>query len=91
MQEESAAQSAIRKLEEFYTELQPDEQKVIGLIVSSSLQRAARALAERDWLEDGESLLELITPKFAPNLVTDLGAYVPGQLAPGVSEKRILE
>ena len=43
MHEKSAAQSAIRKLEEFYTGLKPDEQKVIGLIVSSSLQRAARA------------------------------------------------
>lgn len=93
MVEDSAAQSAIRKLEEFYTGLKPDERKVIGLIVSSSLQRAARAQAERDWLKDGELLLELITPKFAPNLVSELGSVVAGQLAPvGIgsirSEKR---
>lgn len=82
MQEERAAQSAIRKLEEFYTGLKPDEQKVIGLIVSSSLQRAARAQAERDWLKDGEVLLELITPEYAPKLVAELGTFVAGQLAP---------
>jgi hypothetical protein len=82
MQHDSAAQSAIRKLEEFYTGLKPDEQKVIGLIVSSSLQRAARAQAERDWLKDGEVLLELITPEYAPKLVADLGTFVAGQIAP---------
>lgn len=81
MQDKSAA-SAIRKLEDFYTGLSPDERKVIGLIVSSSLQRAARAQAERDWLKDGEALLELITPEYAPNLVAELGTYVAGQLAP---------
>ena len=95
MQQESAAQSAVRKLEEFYVGLKPDEQKVIGLIVSSTLQRAARAQAERDWLKEGEALLELITPEFAPKLVADLGSSVAGQLAPrGVgsikSEKRSL-
>ena len=93
MQQDNAAQSAIRKLEQFYAGLKPDEQKVIGLIVSSSLQRAARAQAERDWLKDGESLLDLITPEFAPKLVADLGTFVAGQLAPRqvgsiTSEKR---
>ncbi len=78
----TAAQTAIRKLEEFYVGLKPDERKVIGLIVSSSLQRAARAQAEREWLKDGESLLELITPTFAPKLVAELGTFVAGQLAP---------
>jgi hypothetical protein len=82
MSEESAAQSAIRKLEQFYTGLKPEEQKVIGLIVSSSLQRAARAQAERDWLKDGEALLDLIVPELAPKLVADLGTFVAGQLAP---------
>jgi hypothetical protein len=96
MHEKSAAQSAIRKLEEFYTGLKPDEQKVIGLIVSSSLQRAARAQAERDWLKDGEVLLELITLEYAPTLVAELGTFVAGQLAPRqvgsiVSEKRPLK
>jgi hypothetical protein len=73
MQDKSAAQSAIYKLEEFYKGLKPDEQKVISLIVSSSLQRAARAQAERDWLKDGEVLLELITPKHAPEIVARMG------------------
>jgi hypothetical protein len=91
MQEEGAAQSAIRKLEEFYTGLEPDERKFIGLIVSSSVQRAARAEAEKDWLVDGETMLELITPEFAPNMVAELGTYVPGQAAPFLAEKRGLE
>jgi len=95
MQDDRAAQSAIRKFEEFYNGLKPDEKKVIGLIVSSSLQRAARAQAERDWLKDGEALLGLITPELAPKLVADLGTFVAGQLAPGrlgptTSEKRSL-
>jgi hypothetical protein len=90
MQEESAAQSAIRKLDEFYAGLLPDERKVIGLIVSSSLQRAARAQAERDWLVDGEVLLELITPEYAPTIVVELGTYVAGQAEPKKSEKRPL-
>lgn len=94
MQEESAAQSAIRKLEAFYSDLEPDERKIIGLIVSSSLQRAARAQAERDWLADGEVMLQLIKPEYAPNLVSELGTYVAGQLAlptgPTKSEKRNL-
>ena len=96
MQMENAAESAIRKLEKFYSGLEPDEQKVIGLIVSSSLQRAARAQAERDWLKDGEVLLELVRPEYAPNLVSQLGRYVAGQLAPQQlgsvrSEKRPLK
>jgi hypothetical protein len=82
MSKQTAAQSAIRKLEEFYLSLNPDERKVIALIVSSSLQRAARAQAERDWLTDGEALLELIGPQYAPKLVAELGTYVAGQLAP---------
>lgn len=90
MQNESAQESAIRKLEEFYSGLQPDERKVIALIISSSLQRAARAQAERDWLVDGETLLKLITPKLAPNIVTELGTYVAGQAAPQLTEKRQL-
>ena len=88
MQKESDGQSAIRKLEEFYIGLEPDERKVIGLIVSSSLQRAARAQAERDWLVDGEALLKLITPEFAPTMVAELGTFVAGQAAPQQAEKR---
>lgn len=91
MQGKSAAQSAIRKLEEFYAGLEPDERNVIALIISSSLQRAARAQAERDWLVSGEILLELMTPEFAPRIVTDLGTVVAGQVAPKRSEKRPLE
>ena len=91
MAEESAAQSAIRKFEEFYTGLEPDERKVIGLIVSSSLQRAARAQAERDWLVDGEVLIEVITPEYAPELVNELGTAMPGQVNPPASQKQILE
>ena len=82
MKERNAAKSAMRKLEEFYGGLEPDERKFIGLIVSSSVQRAARAQAERDWLEDGQRLLEVITPEYAPKMVADLGTYVAGQLAP---------
>jgi hypothetical protein len=77
----SAAESAIRKLEEFYKGLKADEQKVIALIVSSSLQRAARAQVERDWLKDGEVLLDLISPKHAPDLVATMGQAAAGQLA----------
>lgn len=91
MQKDGAAQSAIRKLEDFYTSLDADERKVIGLIVSASLQRAARAQSEREWLADGEVLLELITPERAPTLVSELGVVVAGQLAPSRSEKRTLE
>jgi hypothetical protein len=80
--QDNAAQSAIRKLEEFYAGLKPEERKIIGIIVSSSLQRAARAQAERDWLKDSEVLLELITPEYAPNLVAELGTFVAGQAAP---------
>jgi hypothetical protein len=90
MQGDSAAHSAIRKLEEFYSGLEPEEQRVIALIVSSSVQRAARAQAERDWLADSEVLLEVITPENAPVLVAELGVYVAGQLAPQQSEKRPL-
>lgn len=96
MQENSAAQSAIRKLEQFYTGLNSDEKKIIGLIVSSSLQRAARAQSERDWLVDGEVLLGIITPEYAPTLVAELGTFVAGQIAPPQvgpvqSEKRSLK
>jgi hypothetical protein len=91
MEKENAGQSAIRKLEEFYTGLQPDERKVIGLIISSSLQRAARAQAERDWLVSAEVLLKLITPEHAPNIVAELGTYVAGQLAPSLADKQPLE
>jgi hypothetical protein len=84
----SAASSAIRKLDEFYTGLAPDERKIIGLIVSSSVQRAARAEAESDWFQDGKLLLEFLTPDHAPTLVTELGTYVPGQAAPMKAEKR---
>jgi hypothetical protein len=91
MHEEKVVQSAIRKLEEFYIGLQADERKVIGLIVSASVQRAARAQAERDWFGDGEVLLKFITPKYAPKLVAELGTYVAGQLAPQASEKRPLK
>ncbi|GEM_PF-6689556 len=80
---DAAAQSAMRKLEAFYTELEPDERKVIALVVSSSLQRAARAQADRDWLVDAEFLLEVLSLENAPNLVADLGAAVPGQAEPG--------
>jgi hypothetical protein len=90
MRQESAAQSAIRKLDEFYKGLQPDERRIIGLIVSSSLQRAARAQTERDWLVGGEVLLELITPEYAPSMVAELGTYVAGQIAPPPWEKRPL-
>lgn len=89
--DEGVAQSAVRKLDEFYDGLEPGEQEVIGLIISSSLQRAARAQAERDWLAEGEFLLELISAENSPNIVTDLGTYVAGQLAPNRSEKRPLE
>lgn len=82
--------SAIRKFEQFYIGLEPDERKVVALIVGSSLQRAARAQAERDWLEDGELILELITPENAPTLVQELGSFVAGQLAPMQTEKRPL-
>jgi hypothetical protein len=82
MQEKNAAESAIRKLDKFFAELQPEEQKVVGLIVSSTLQRAARAQAERDWLKESEILLELIAPELAPNIVAKLGSVVAGQLAP---------
>ena len=85
---DNAAESAIRKLDQFYTGLEPEERKVIGLLVSSSVQRAARAEAERDWFEDGKLLLEFLTPDFAPTLVTELGTYVPGQAAPMKAEKR---
>ena len=88
MQKESAAQSAIRKLEKFYTGLEPAERKIIGLIVSSSVQRAARAQAERDWLKDSEALLEVITPEYAPQMVAELGTYVAGQAAPRDTLKR---
>jgi hypothetical protein len=90
MPDEYAAQSAIRKLEEFYTELPSEERKVIGLIVSSSVQRAARAQAERDWLVDGEVMLQVITPEYAPTLVAELGTYVAGQASPDQTEKRTL-
>lgn len=79
MPKQSAAQSAIRKLEEFYKGLPADEQKVIGLIISSSLQRAARAQVERDWLKEGEVLLDLISPKHAPEIVASLGTAASGQ------------
>ncbi|KAF1694142.1 hypothetical protein [Pseudoxanthomonas koreensis] len=85
-----ASHSAIRKLEAFYTGLEPDERKVIALIIGSSLQRAARAQAERDWLASGEGLLALITPQLAPNIVAELGTYVAGQAAPMLTEKRPL-
>jgi hypothetical protein len=88
MEYENAASSAIRKLDQFYTGLPPEERKIIGLLVSSSVQRAARAQAERDWLRDGEVLLEFLTPEFAPTLVTEIGTYVPGQAAPMKAEKR---
>lgn len=90
MKDENAASSAIRKLDEFYTGLAPEERKVIGLLVSSSVQRAARAQGERDWLQDGEVLLEFLTPEHAPTLVTEIGTYVPGQAAPMKAEKRPL-
>jgi hypothetical protein len=90
MKEGNAAESAIRKLEQFYNGLQPDERKIIGLIVSSSLQRAARAQTERAWLVDAEILLKLIAPGNAPNLVADLGTFVAGQMGPQLSEKRPL-
>ena len=90
MTDKTAAHSAIHKLEEFYNGLQADEKKVIGLIVSSTLQRAARAQAERDWLVDSEILLDLITPEHAPNIVKELGTFVAGQAAPSASEKRPL-
>jgi hypothetical protein len=90
MHAEGAAESAIRKLDQFYNGLQPDERRIIGLIVSSSLQRAARAQTERDWLVSGEVLLQLVRPDYAPNLVAELGTYVAGQLAPAPSEKRPL-
>jgi hypothetical protein len=89
MPKQSAAQSAIQKLEKFYAGLKPDEQKVISLIVSSSLQRAARAQAERDWLKEGEILLDLVTPDFAPRLVAELGRVVAGQAAPAPREGAI--
>lgn len=82
MEYKSAAQSAIRKLEKFYSGLTPDERKIIGLIVSSSVQRAARAQAERDWLKDSEVLLAVITPEYAPTMVAELGTYVAGQASP---------
>lgn len=91
MQNDRANQSAIRKLDEFYIGLQPDERKVIALIIGSSLQRAARAQTERDWLVTGEVLLELISLELAPNIVTELGTFVAGQLAPSQSEKRPLK
>jgi hypothetical protein len=87
MEADSAAQSAIRKLEEFYNGLEPDERRVIALIVSASMQRAARAQGEREWLVDGEVLLELITPEYTPVILTDIGAVVAGQLAPSASQK----
>jgi hypothetical protein len=88
MQQESAAQSAIRKLDEFYSGLTPDERKFIGLIVASSVQRAARAQVERDWLKDSEVLLEVITPEYAPTIVAELGTYVAGQAAPQKAGKQ---
>jgi hypothetical protein len=88
---ESVAESAVRKFDAFYAGLDADEQEVIALIVSSSLQRAARAQAERDWLAEGEFLLELISAENSPNLVGNIGTYVAGQLAPNRSEKRPLE
>jgi len=91
MEQDSAAQSAIRKLEEFYIGLPPDERKVIGLIISSTLQRAARAQAERDWLVAAEVLLQVVTPRDAPTIVAELGSFVAGQLAPQASDKRPLE
>lgn len=96
MGNEAAAQSAIRKLEKFYAGLKGDEQKVIGLIISSSLQRAARAQAERDWLKEAEVLLKVITPEFAPTLVSQLGSVVAGQMVlpkvgQGIAEKRPLK
>lgn len=95
MQKDSAAASAISKLEAFYLGLEPAERKVIALIVSTSVQRAARAQAERDWLKEGELLLELLTPQHAPKLVAELGTYVAGQAAPmrpgSIAEKRPLK
>lgn len=88
MKDEDAASSAIRKLDKFYDGLEPDERKVIATLVGASVQRAARAQAERDWLEDGEILLKVITPDFAPTLVTDLGTFVAGQAAPVRADKR---
>jgi hypothetical protein len=88
MQSDSAAASAVQKLERFYASLEPDERKVIALIVSSSLQRAARAQAERDWLQEGEALLDIIGSENAPGLVADLGTMVAGQLAAGQAAVR---
>jgi hypothetical protein len=80
--ENSPAISAIHKFEEFYKNLPKEERKVIGLIVSSSVQRAARAEAEQEWFREGKSLLELLTPTHAPTLISELGTYVAGQAAP---------
>jgi len=92
MEEMSAAQSAIRKFDAFYTELEPDERWIIGVIVSFSLQRAKQAQGESDWLEDeAEVLFEVITPEFAPTILTELGTVVAGQMAPSKSEKRTLD
>src|SRR4030095_15012839 len=90
MTNKTAAHSAIHKLEEFYRGLPADERKIIALILSSTLQRAARAQAERDWLVEREVLLELITPEHAPVLVTELGTYVAGQIMPPPADKRPL-
>ena len=78
----SAASSAIRKLDGFYASLDPEERKVIGLLVTASVQRAVRADADRAWFEDGKLLLEVLTPDSAPTMIPELGTFVAGQAAP---------
>jgi hypothetical protein len=88
---DSAASSAIRKLDGFYASLEPDERKVIGLLVIASVQRAVRADADANWLAEGRTLLEFLTPDFAPTMIPDLGTYVAGQAAPVRGDKSSFE
>ena len=56
------------------------------LAVAQLPPRIASAL-----LVDGETMLELMTPEYAPNMVAELGTYMPGEAAAWAAEKRSLE
>jgi hypothetical protein len=78
----SAAESAVRKLNAFFNELKPKEQKFIASLVAAGLIRAARASSEYSWYEPtGATILGAIRPDLAPELINALGSSDPGQLA----------
>ncbi|HXW79323.1 MAG TPA: hypothetical protein VEJ84_07475 [Acidimicrobiales bacterium] len=73
-------ESAIRKFDEFYQNLEPDEQRCIASMVRSSLYGAAAQYANTDVTGYTQSsFFSTFTGTTAPNVVAGLG--LPGALA----------